>query len=65
MTPLACICPQEIAAANHKIKTAAYWVDPEYQAIVAKRIEGETCHYCGQPPAKAEGYRKFERRSKP
>gem|GEM_PF-5368471 len=25
MTPLACICPQEIAAANHKIKTAAWW----------------------------------------
>ena len=51
MTSLACICPQEIAAANHKIKTAAYWADPEYQAIVAKRIEGETCHYCRTRPA--------------
>jgi hypothetical protein len=48
---LAAVCPQEIRIANHKAQTAEWWADPSYQAIAAKRIEGETCHYCMQHPA--------------
>jgi hypothetical protein len=44
-------CPQEIRAANRKAEHEEWWNDPVYQAIAAKRIEGETCHYCGQRPA--------------
>jgi len=51
MSTLTTTCPQEIAATNHKKQTAEWWADPLYQAIAAKRIEGETCHYCGQRPA--------------
>jgi len=40
-----------IAIENHKITTGQYWEDPVYQAIAAKRIEGETCHYCEVRPA--------------
>jgi len=46
---LAAVCPQEIRIANHKAQTAEWWADPEYQAIAAKRIEGEVCAYCGRP----------------
>jgi hypothetical protein len=48
---LAAICPQEIARINRQALHRLWWSDPVYQAIVAKRIEGETCHYCGQRPA--------------
>lgn len=51
MTSLACICPQEIARIGRQELHREWWEDPVYQAIAAKRIEGETCHYCRQRPA--------------
>jgi hypothetical protein len=44
-------CPQSIRAANRKAEHRLWWDDPLYQAIVAKRIEGETCVYCKTRPA--------------
>jgi len=42
-------CPEERRAANRHAKNLDIWNDPAYQAIAAKAIEGQPCHYCGRP----------------
>lgn len=51
MSSITCTSQANIAIANHQVITGQYWKDPVYQAITAKRIEGEMCHYCGTRPA--------------
>jgi hypothetical protein len=51
MSTLTTTCPAEIARIGRQALHKEWWDDPVYQAIAAKRIEGETCHYCGQRPA--------------
>ncbi|MDP3563539.1 MAG: hypothetical protein Q8R70_03520 [Methanoregula sp.] len=51
MISITCTSQANISIENHKIGTASIWANPEYQAIAAKRIEGETCYYCEIRPA--------------
>ena len=51
MSTITVTSPQEIRAENRSWHLKIWWNDPEYKAIVARRIEGQSCHYCEKRPA--------------
>lgn len=51
ISPISVACPAEIAKIQRQTVNKERWKDPVYRAIVAKRIEGQTCEYCGNEPA--------------
>ncbi|GEM_PF-2481618 len=50
ISPITTTNPGAIAAELHKQQTAAWWADPEYQAIEAEfLLKNPICEYCGRP----------------